>query len=315
MAGIAALVTSSRAARPQPVRKPVVIGYLGNTRPDSPDTQALMDAFRSEMQRLGWGEERRVAYEFRYAHGFVDRFPSLARELVALNVDVVFAVSTGAVRALEAATTTIPVVFVTPNPVEEGHIASLARPGSNLTGLGFLSAELYGKRLQLLKEAFPKVQRVAYLGYTNARLTREVQHAAQALQLDLLSSVADRAADLPAALAAAPQADAWLVGDHLSFFTARRTVVDIIAAQRKPAVYPQIAYVHAGGLMSYATDLRDLFRRAAIYVDKILRGAAPSELPVEQPTRFELVVNLKTAKALGLTIPQSLLLRADDIIQ
>lgn len=310
-----AALAAAPLARSQSAGRRAHIGYLASARPDTAEVRAIVDTFRLEMQRRGWVEGATVSYDFRFADGVVERFAVQARELVALKPDLIVATSGGAADAAKAATSTIPVVFVAPDPVEEGLVASLARPSGNLTGLAFMSGELIGKQMQLLTDVLPGLQRVGYLGFNHPRVTREMRRTAEALRLRLVETVANRPEDLPRALASAPGADAWFVADHLSFFAHRRVVVDTIAAQRKPAVYPQIAYARAGGLMAYATDLRDLLGRAAGYADKILRGARPAQLPIEQPTKFELVVNLGTARALGLVVPQAVLLRATEAIE
>jgi putative tryptophan/tyrosine transport system substrate-binding protein len=532
-AGAAALA-ALRLAQAQPAGRPVRIGYLGSTPPDTPEVRAFYDAFRSELARLGWPEGSRVAYEWRYAEGVLERFAPLARELVALKPNLILAASSAAVDELTAATSMIPIVFITPNPVEEGQIASLARPGGNLTGLAFLSSELIGKRMQLLKEAFPRVARVAYLAFEHPRVTRETHDAARTLQLELLPTpFTDRAEELQRAIAAVSQADAWFVGavactalaaraqrrhrpprvaivisdipaaelagaepaspylrtfvhalrdlglvdgrdivierrsaegrlerldalmrklvaleldvivadgpgvvaaqratdriaivglvenpldhgliqslarpgrnltgfggnfegledkqlqllkeavptisrvaviahrarpgprarwraelddaagsmqlglrwlavdtpeefepafativqersDALFFantainFGSLRRIADFAARQRLPSLCSVREFAAAGGRLSYGYGLLDDYRQAARYVKRILDGAKPADLPFEQPTKIELVINLKTARALGLTIPQSILLRADEVIE
>jgi putative ABC transport system substrate-binding protein len=313
--GCAAALVSRQLALAQQPGKVYRIGWLGNSPPVTPEALAIWDAFRLELLRCGWSEGRDVVFERRFAEGAADRFPRLARELIEQKVDVIVATSGNAAFAAKKATDTIPIVFASvPRPVEQGLVASLARPGGNLTGLATQSFELEGKRLQLLKEAFPRIVRVAVL---TAELdqTEELRRAAAALGIELLSVKAQRAEDLVGAVAAGTHAEAWFVADHALYFARRKTVVEHITLQRKPAIYPHIVYVEAGGLMAYAVELKDQFRRAAVFVDKILRGAKPADLPVEQPTKFEFVINLKTAKALGLTIPQSVLLRADEVIQ
>jgi len=314
VAVVAALAAPKPMLAQQP-GKPVRIGWLGNTAPGTPEAFAIWDAFRLELQRRGWSEGRNVVFERRFAEGVADRFPQLARELIESKVDVIVASSGRAASAAKKATDTIPVVFASvPGPVEQGLVASLARPGGNLTGLATLGNELTGKRLELLKEAFPRISRVAVLS-SGPEADQEAQRTAAALGVQLLTTRAQRAEDLPGAIAALPQADAWFVQDGLMHFANRRTIVELVAKQVKPAIYPHVIYVEAGGLMSYSVDLKDQFRRAAGYVDRILRGAKPADLPVEQPTQFELAINLKTAKALGLAIPKNMLLRAERVIE
>jgi len=277
--------------------------------------KTMLGEFTGGMRQLGWVEGIQVAYEVRDAGGVDDRFAALVRELIASRVSVIVAVSGGAAHFAKLATTTIPVVFVAPDPVEAGLVKSLSQPGGNLTGLAFLASEIIGKRMQLLKEVAPSIGRVGYLGYEDQYPTAVARAAAKALQLEIVVSGPDRPEDLPLAISAVPMADAWFVEDYAMFYPIQQKLVELIAAQRKPAIYPDSSFVHAGGLMSYGTDFWDLARRAATYVDKILRGAKPSDLPVEQPTRFSLVLNMRAATTLKLTIAQSLLLRADEVIQ
>lgn len=317
IAGLAcALVAnqSQRGALAQQPGKMRRIGWLGNVPPVTPEAAAIVDAFNFELQRLGWTEGRDVVFERRYGEGAVDRLPGLARELIAHNVDVIFATGAGALAAKQA-TLTIPIVFAAvPDPVATGLVASLARPAGNLTGLTSQSPELVGKRLQLLQETAPSIARVAYLtGATDSN--PELHHAAAVLGIELLPAKAQRAEDLVAAFAAGKRADAWFVPDGAMHFAQRRAIVELVAKQSKPATYPHTVFAQAGGLMSYAVDLKDQYRRAAGFVDQVLRGAKPADLPVQQPVKFEFVINLKTAKTLGLTIPPSVLLRADEVIR
>ena len=313
LACAAALASQRRALaqRPATIKR---IGWLGNSAPVTPEAAALVDAFRLELQRLGWTEGRDIEYERRYAEGVVDRWPRLARELIAHNVDVILATGIGA-RAAKEATDTIPIVFVAvPDPVAAGLIASLARPGGNLTGLSSQSPELVGKRLQLLKETAPRIVRVAYLA-DEPDSNPELRQAAAALGVELLPAKAQRSEDLLSAFAEGKRADAWFVPDRAMHFAQRKAIVDHVAIQRKPAIFPHTVFVEVGGLMSYAVDLKDQYRRAAGFVDQVLRGAKPADLPVQQPTKFEFAINLKTAKALGLTFSQAVRMRADEVIQ
>jgi putative ABC transport system substrate-binding protein len=267
-------------------------------------------------------EGQNIVIERRFADGKLDRLPALAAELVNFKVDVIFAPPTTAALAAKKATSAIPIVFaLVGDPVGTGFVASLARPGWNMTGLSTINVELGAKRLELLKEAFPTVSRVAVLlnptDPSNVLQLKETQRAAQALGMQLLPIEAQRPEDFdPAFLAMTTgRADALLVMENPINFTHRKLIVDLSNKSRRPAMHALTELVDAGGLMSYSVSYPDQFRRAATYVDKILKGAKPADLPVEQPTKFELVINLKTAKALGLTIPPSLLFRADQVIQ
>jgi putative ABC transport system substrate-binding protein len=279
-------------------------------------------SFEQGLHSLGYIEGRNVVIEYRYAEGKADRLPALAAELVGLQVDVIVAASTPGVLAAKKATSTIPIVFVSVgDPVASGFVASLARPGGNVTGLTNFSPELSGKRVELLKEAVPNISRVAFLSNpanpVQGLQWKETQAAAQALGLHLQSLEVRSSNDLDSALQAAsrersqaliPATDA-LIDTHL------KRIVEFAAKNRLPAMYGAPEVVDAGGLMSYAPNYTYHYRRAAFYVDKILKGAKAAELPVEQPTNFEFIINLKTAKALNLTIPQSVLYRADKIIK
>ena len=263
--------------------------------------------------------------EYRDAEGKPERLPALAAELVALKVDVIVAPNTAQALAAKQATRTLPIVFAfVADPVASGLVTSLARPGGNVTGLSSLTPELVGKRLELLTQAVPGVSRVAVLWQPGAQgertdkdMLKGADVAARALGVRLQFVEARGPADFDRAFSdmTRARAGALTVLGSTMFISERRRLVDLAAKNRLPAVYARREYVDAGGLMSYGPNLADLFRRAATYVDKILKGAKPADLPVEQPTKFELVINLKTAKALGLTIPQSLLGRADEVIQ
>jgi putative ABC transport system substrate-binding protein len=263
--------------------------------------------------------------EYRSAEGKLGRFPALVAELVALKVDVIVVAGTPASLAAKQATRTLPIVFATAaDPVGSGLVTSLARPGGNITGLSILSPELVGKRLELLKQAVPGVSRVAVLwqpgGHderTDKDILKDAEVAARALGVRLQVVEARGPEDFDRAFSdmTRARAGALTVLTGIMFLNERRRLVDLAAEKRLPAVYGGRDFVDAGGLMAYGPNLADLYRRAATYVDKILKGAKPGDLPVEQPTKFELVINLKTAKALGLTIPQSVLERADEVIQ
>jgi len=263
--------------------------------------------------------------EYRSAEGKAERLPALAAELVALKVDVIVAGNTRAALAAKQATRALPIVFAAAaDPVASGLVTSLARPGGNVTGLSFLAPELVGKCLEQLKQVVPGVSRVAVLWHpgilgerTEQDMLKEVEVAARALGVRVQFIEARGPADFDRAFSdmTRARAGALTVLTSAMFVSERRRLVDLAARNRLPTVFPWREGVDAGGLMSYGPDLADLFRRAATYVDKILKGAKPADLPVEQPTKFELVINLKTAKALGLTIPQSVLGRADEVIQ
>jgi putative ABC transport system substrate-binding protein len=310
------------AAEAQQAAKIPRIGYVSTNLAVSPH---LPDAFRQGLRDLGYVEGRNVVIEFRSAEGKLDRFPALAAELVTLRVDVIVAANTGAALAAKHATKTIPIVFAGPaDPITSGLVTSLARPGGNVTGLSSSGPELVGKGLELLKQAVPGVNRVAALWHrdyperTQRDILEQADVAARALGVHLQFVEArggpenfDRAfSELTRA-----RADALTVLTSVLFISERRRLVDLAARNRLPVVYPVRDFVDDGGLMSYGPHWADIYRRAATYVDKILKGAQPADLPVEQPTRFELVINLKTAKALGLTIPPSVLARADQVVE
>jgi putative ABC transport system substrate-binding protein len=282
-----------------------------------------LDTFRQGLRELGWVEGQNIVIDYRYAEGRFDRLPDLAAELVRLKVDIIVAVPTPAAVAAKKATETIPIVAISVgDPVGLGLIASLARPGGNLTGLSYsVGLEIAGKGLELLKETVPKVRRVAILSnpgnpFQPLAIT-EVNVAARSLgvQLQLLEARGPNELDGAFAAMATERVGALLVVADSLFLLQRTRLADLAARSRLPAAYGLREIVEAGGLMSYGPSVRDLYRRGATFVDKILKGAKPGDLPVEQPTKFELVINLKTAKALGLTIPPSLLGRADEVIQ
>src|SRR5262252_8788123 len=297
------------------------IGFLGVTSPS--DRPPLLDAFRQRLRELGWVEGQNVVIDYRYAEGRVDRLPDLAAELVRLKVDLIVAsAGTQVATAAKNATETIPIVMIAVrDPVGTGLIASLARPGGNVTGVsGSAGLEWVAKQLELLKETVPKIRRVAILSNPDNAYhqlaIREVNVAARSLgvQLQLLEARGPNEFDGAFAAMAKERVGALLVLSDAIFSSHRTRLADLAARSRLPAAYGVRDSVEAGGLMSYGPSILDSYRRAATYVDKILKGAKPAELPVEQPTKFELVINLKTAKALGLTIPQSVLLRADQVI-
>src|SRR5262245_14685007 len=284
-----------------------------------------VEAFRQGLPDLGYIENRNITIESRSAEGHLERPPDLAAELVRLKVDIIVTDATPPTLAAKQVTRTIPIVFAaTADAVGSGIVASLARPGGNLTGLSFLAPELVGKCLERLKEAVPRTTRVAVLWHpgslgesTQRDMVKraEVSARALAMQLQLVEAQSPKDFDRAFSEMTTGRASAMTVLTSIMFFKEHKRLVSLAAQNRLPTVYPWREPVDAGGLLSYGPNLNDLYRRAAYFVDKILKGAKPADLPVEQPTSFELVVNLKTAKALGLTIPQPLLLRADSVIQ
>jgi putative ABC transport system substrate-binding protein len=322
LAGAVALLVAPLAAETQQANKVARIGYLGTRRGVSPH---LPEAFRQGLRDLGYVEGRNVVIEYRNNEGKNERLPALAAELVALKVDLILAAATPHALAAKQATRTIPIVFAaTGDAVADGLVTSLARPGGNITGLSFFTPELVGKRLELLKQTVPAVSRVAVLWNpgglgesTEKDVLKRAEVAARAIGVQLQFVEARGPADFDRVFSdmTRARAGALTVLTSAMLFEARKRLVDLVAKSRLPAVYPWREFVDAGGLMAYGPDLADLFRRAATYVDRILKGAKPGDLPVEQPTKFELVINLKTAKALGLTIPPSLLQRADHVIE
>jgi putative ABC transport system substrate-binding protein len=298
----------------QPAGKTARIGFLG-------DVPSFLDeAFRQGLRELGYVEGQNIAIEHRAAEWKYERLPGLAAELVRLKVDVIVAASPPATEAAKQATRTIPIVFtVAGDPVAEGFVASLARPGGNLTGLATISPELVGKQLEI-KAVAPKVSRVAVLQNpdqpSHASAVRQAEDAARALGVQLQVLKARTPSEIEAAFAAmsSQRAGGVLVLRDAVFRAQRAQIVALAAKSRLPAVYGLKEEAEAGGLVAYGASVPQNFRRAATYVDKILKGTKPADLPVEQPTKFELVINLKTAKALGLTIPPSLLSRADQVI-
>jgi putative tryptophan/tyrosine transport system substrate-binding protein len=313
------LLAAPLAAEAQALAKVPRIGYL--TTVSRADDWRLQ-SFRQGLRELGYLEGQTIAIEYRFADGRPERLPALAAELVSLKVDVIVTAGPPAPQVAKQATSTIPIVFtVAGDPVGEGLVASIARPGGNVTGMASIAAEVVGKQLELLKEVLPKLSRVAVLQDPNhpghPLMLQQLEGPARALGVQLHVVQAGSPAQIDAAFAAMRNQQ---VGGVLvlrdSFFNAQRNQIAALAAKsRLPAVYGFSEHAEAGGLMTYGANVTIMYRRAATYVDKILKGAKPADLPVEQPTKFELVINLKTAKALGLTIPQSLLQRADEIIQ
>jgi putative ABC transport system substrate-binding protein len=317
-----ALLAAPFAAEAQQAAKVARIGYLAGSLAAFPQ---LREAFIQGLRDLGYVEGRNLVIEYRSPEGKPERLPALAAELVALKIDVIVAAGTPQPLAAKQATRTIPIVFAgASDPVASGLVTSLARPGGNVTGLSLLAPELVGKCLEQIKQAIPGVNRVAVLWQpgglgerTERDLLKGAEAAGRALGVRLQFVEARGPADFDRAFSDMTKArsDALTVLGSNMFLIERRRLVALAAKNRLPAVYPVREFVDVGGLMAYGANLADLFRRAATYVDKILKGAKPADLPVEQPTKFELVINLKTAKALGLTIPPSLLQRADEVIQ
>ena len=321
--GVALFALCSSAEAQQP-KKMARIGYLS---PQSdPLRSPTLAVFKEELARLGWGEGQQLEVEYRYAEGKLDKLSDLATELVRLKVDVIVAGPGNApTNAAKRVTTTIPIVMVAViDPVDTGLVASLARPGGNITGFTFeVTREQAGKNLELLKEAVPAISRVAILRNPNVSshilYSKEAERAAKALGVTMrFADVQERnERDLENALSAvlSERANALLVTPHPFFVDRRQQIVNFAARHRVPAIYPSIGFMNDGGLMVYGPDQQSMWRRVAIYVDKILKGAKPADLPVEQPTKFELVINLKAAKQIGLTIPPNVLARADRVIR
>ena len=296
------------------------IGFLSGSFPTT--NPAFTEAFRHGLQALGYTEGKNIVIEWRFAEGKPDRYPGLAAELVSLKVEVVVTTGSTTTRAAKKVITTIPIVMARdPNPVGNGYVVSLARPGRNITGLSSYTAELGGKRLELLKEIIPQLSRVAVFGDSNypggaqALKDTELAAAAHGVQLQYLDLQVQKDIETLFRAAGKGHSDAGVVlGGH--FLTSHRTQLAQIAVKSRLAVMnPSPVFVQAGGLVAYGVSRTELFRRAAVYVDKILKGAKPADLPVEQPTKFEFVINLKTAEQIGLTIPPNVLARADKVIQ
>jgi putative tryptophan/tyrosine transport system substrate-binding protein len=322
---LALLVTPLIADAQQPT-KVYRIGRLASGSPPevSPFVQRTAEAFRQGLRELGYVESQNLVMTWRFAEGRLERLPELAAELVQLPVDVLV-VSGGepVIRAAQHATQTIPIVFAgSSDPVGRGFVASLAHPGGNITGLTTFSVELLGKRLELLKELVPTVARIAILANPanpgTVYAVREAQASAHALGVQPHVIEVRSLDEFESAFAAMTGADTGallVLTDPSTFEPHMSAIVALAQRSRLPTMYPWRSYMEAGGLMVYGASLPDIHRRAAIYVDKILKGAKPADLPVEQPTKFELVINLKTAQALGLTIPPSLLFQADEVIR
>jgi len=313
---VGGILAAPLAAEAQTAEKVYRIGMLGSSSSDP-----LVEAFKQGLRELGYVEGRNIMVEYRSAEGRPDLLPDLAADLVRLKVDVIVASSQGAVAAKQA-TTTIPIVMpIITDPVRLGLVASLAKPGGNATGFATQNDELPGKWMELVKETLPNASRVAVLfhpTYDGGVQLKASEAAARSLSVRLQALKVERPDDFGTAFAAVQKnrAEALIISSSPLFYTHRARLVEFAAKHRIPTIYHQSEFVvGSGGLMSYGPDFHDLFRRSATYVDKILKGARPADLPVQQPTKFELVINLKTAKALGLTIPQTLLRRADLVIE
>jgi putative ABC transport system substrate-binding protein len=316
VAFVGGILAAPLAAEAQTAEKVYRIGMLGSSSSDP-----LVEAFKQGLRELGYVEGRNIMVEYRSAEGRTERLPDLAADLVRLKVDVIVASSQGAVAAKQA-TTAIPIVMpIITDPVRLGLVASLAKPGGNATGFATQNDELPGKWMELVKETLPKASRVAVLfhpTYDGGVQLKASEAAARSLGVRLQALKVERPDDFGTAFAAVQKnrAEALIISSSPLFYTHRARLVEFAAKHRIPTIYHQSEFVvGSGGLMSYGPDFNDLFRRSATYVDKILKGARPADLPVQQPTKFELVINLKTAKALGLTIPPSVLGRADQVIE
>ncbi len=314
------LVVVGTAAQAQQPTKIPRIGFLITSSPSAIATR--MDAFRQGLRELGYVEGKNILIERRHAEGKLDRLPALAAELVRLNVDVIVTSGPTATRPAKGATSTIPIVMTfDDDPVGSGFVASLARPGGNITGLSTLAPEISGKQLELLKEIVPRLGRVAVIGTSTrqgtAQTLKEMEPAAGALEVKLQYLDIQNPKDIETVFRAAGKgrADALLVLQSPVFNSQRAQIADLALKSRLPVTYPRREFVEDGGLMSYGVSISDLDKRAAKYVDKILKGAKPADLPVEQPTKFEFIVNLKAAKQIGLTIPPNVLARADKVIR
>jgi putative ABC transport system substrate-binding protein len=298
------------------------IGVLVPESRPAAEARGLLGAFRQRLKELGWVEGQNIAFEYRSADGKEDELPKIAAELVQLRLDAILAEGTAAIRAAKDATQSIPIVMAASNdPVASGLIATLNQPGGNVTGLSLQSSELAGKRLQLLTETIPKLARLVVLSNptnpSHALAVQQMRAAAQSFGVGLgvpEASAPDKF-DSAFATVAAVRADSLVVLPDPMFFGQHDRIVALTAASHLPALFPEKEVVGAGGLMGYGPSVPASFQRAAAYVDKILRGANPADLPVEQPTKFEFVINLKTAKALGLAVPQTLLVAADEVIK
>jgi putative ABC transport system substrate-binding protein len=317
---LAVLIAVAVTAEAQQPKKVPRIGFLATVSPSTLSDR--VEAFRQGLRELGYVEGKNIVIEWRYAEGKADRLPGLAAELVRLKVDIIVTSGPVPTRSAKTATSTIPIVMTNdPDPVANGFIASLARPGGNVTGLSALTSELSGKRLEFLKEIVPRLSRVAVLRVPNypgnAQAFRETELAARALsvQLQYLDVTDTKSIESAFREAVNGRADAVLLLSGSVFVLQRKQIAALAVKSRLPTIHYRHDFVEDGGLISYATSITDLTRRAATHVDKILKGVKPADLPVEQPTKFELIINLKAAKQIGLTIPPNVLARADKVIK
>ena len=317
---INSVIGGAAIAQLQQPKKIPRIGVLvgGSAASDS----ARIEALRQGLRELGYVEEKNIAMDYRYAEGKPDRLNGLAADLVRQKVDIIVTAGPAATSAAKAATNAIPIVMAQVNdPIGAGFVANLVRPGGNITGLSVMAPELSGKQLELLKEVAPRVSRVAVLGTStqpgNPKTLKETEVAAQGLKVQLRYFDVGSARDLDAAFRAASKehVEALLPLSSPVLFIQRARIIELATKNRLPAIYYATEYVEDGGLMSYAPNVLELWRRAATHVDKILKGATPGDLPVEQPTKFELIINLKAAKQIGLTVPPTVLGRADKVIR
>ena len=314
------LLAAPLAAQAQPPGKVPRVGVLMLGSRSDP-VQRVVDVFQQGLRELGYVEGQSIAIEYRWAEEKDERFPDLAADLVRLKVDVIVATIAVAVQAAKHATKAIPIVMVVNDPVAAGFVASVTRPGGNITGLSMMMPEVVGKQLELLREVVPKISRVAVLGNPanagSAPQLRQAEVAARTSGVRLQPLEARGPSEIDRAFAAMTRerADAFLVLLDPMLARQAERIADLAARSHLPAMYALRQHVEAGGLMAYGANIFDLYRRAAIYVDKILKGAKPGELPIEQPTKFELVINLKTGMALGLTVPTALLSTADEVIE
>ncbi len=313
-------LASVHLADAQQAKKVPLIGFLFGSSLSA--NSARHEAFRQGLRELGYVEGKNIVIDWRSAEEKLDRLPALAADLVYLKVDIIVTGGSSPTRAAKEATTTIPIVMAQDaDPVGSGFVASLARPGGNITGLSTLAPELSGKRLEILKEVVPKLSRVAVLGNStepgNAQMLGETERAAVVfgVKLEYVDVLSPKDIETAFRTASKARADAVLELPSFVFNSHRTEIANLEVKSQLPAVYPQREFAEDGGLMSYGVSYTDLFRRAATYVDKILKGAKPAELPVEQPTKFEFIINLKTAKQIGLTIPPNVLARADKVIK
>jgi putative ABC transport system substrate-binding protein len=315
-------LTTVSLADAQQTGKVSRIGYLDSS--NASGIAVLVDAFRQELSKLGWIEGKNITIEYRFAEGRLARLPALAAELVGLNVDLIVVAGTPSALAAKGATSSIPIVMAfAGNPVTAGLVASLARPEANVTGLASLSIELNTKRLEVLKDAVPKVARVGLLRTPETDVARDLQLkelrvAAPSLKLkleEIETQLDSKGLESAFQIAKQKQVNAVMTTVDRRFFAERKRIVKLADKFRFPAIYFQKEFIDEGGLMSYGADYDDLYRRAAVYVDKILKGTKPADLPVQQSTKFEFIVNLKAAKQIGLTIPPNVLARADKVIK